>query len=77
MIRRRCEVQAGCETPRNGYFLGLGCDYEQLDDGVGIFPVGIVEFADGHLKSIYVGNIKLLDTETFEFSEAKKNMNHL
>lgn len=38
-----------------------GTDHEELGDGVGIFPVGIIEQADGQVRVVYAGLIRFAD----------------
>jgi len=69
-MRRPCEVQVVCETPRKGHLIGLSVDHDELENGVGHFPVGIVEYEDGHLGSVYVRHIRMTDQRSCQNTTA-------
>ena len=46
-----------------GYFEGWSSDYEELRDGIGIFPIAIVRKEDGTVASVSIDLIEFIDEE--------------
>lgn len=44
-----------------GLFHGWGCNYEELNDGVGTYSAAIVEQVDGIIKLVPAENIQFLE----------------
>lgn len=65
-MRRACEVQIQCETPKPGFVLGFSIDHdtycpEEGCESPGHFPVAVVEYEDGRLSSVPVRFIRMTD----------------
>lgn len=41
-------------------FHSFSADYEELESGLAMFPVAIVEFPDGHVESVRAERIRFL-----------------
>ena len=44
-------------------FRAFSTDYEELNNGVGQYPVAIVELEDGSLDAVYVDQVRFTDRE--------------
>lgn len=49
-----------------GELVAYSTDFEELRDGVGLFPVGVVELPDGRIESFALPNIRFIDVGTAE-----------
>lgn len=47
-----------------GYFHRFSVDYEELQSGVGSYPVAIVEYNDGTVESIFLPLIQFMEPLT-------------
>lgn len=64
----------GGVCPEYGYFHGWSSSWEEVGNGVGQFPVGIVEKSDGEIKIVYAETIRFetrSDSELAEDGELK------
>ena len=60
---RTCIVTYRDGEQSEAIFRAFGSEYEELNNGVGQYPVAIVELKDGSLQSVYVEQVRFVDRE--------------
>lgn len=60
---RACVVTYRDGERSEAVFRAFGSEYEELNNGVGQYPVAIVELKDGSLQSVYVEQVRFVDRE--------------
>ena len=60
---RPCVVTYRDGEQSKAVFRAFSTDYEELNDGVGQYPVAIVELDDGSLDAVYVNQVRFTDGE--------------
>lgn len=58
---RPCVVTYRYGEQSKAVFRAFSTDYEELNDGVGLYPVAIVELEDGTLEAVYVEQVRFTD----------------
>lgn len=61
MRGRPCKITYKDETTSMGRFIAFATDFMELQDGIGQYPVAIVELEDGTVQVVYVEQIQFMD----------------
>lgn len=61
MIGRPCKITYKDETTNMGRFIAFTTDFMELQDGIGQYPVAIVELEDGAVQVVYAEQIQFMD----------------
>jgi len=61
MRGRPCKITYKDETTSMGRFIAFATDFMELQDGIGQYPVAIVELEDGTVQVVYVEQVQFMD----------------
>ena len=63
MMRRKAVYNKPGDNPHkfDVYVLGFSTNYEELRDGVGQYPVAIIEHMSGMVECVYINTITFVD----------------
>lgn len=61
MRGRPCKITYMDESFEMGRFIAFATDFLELQDGIGQYPVAIVELEDGTVQVVYVEQIQFMD----------------
>ena len=63
MYGRPCVVTYRGGEQKKAVFRTCGTDFEEFENGPGMFPVAVVELENGMLDSVYVNQVQFTDVK--------------
>lgn len=63
MYGRHCIVTYRGGEQKKAVFRTFGTDFEEFENGPGMFPVAVVELENGMLDSVYVNQVQFTDVK--------------